>query len=102
LSYDATNDWKIDTEISLSSMSNKNLFIMRIFYEIGTPSTQEIGIQDFLPQLISRGTFFKRPKFEPFDKVIERGFQWLQENPQINFRNAQSIDIKMKSLMLQL
>ncbi|CAG2119113.1 unnamed protein product, partial [Medioppia subpectinata] len=74
LSYDATNDWKIDPEVSLSSMSSKNMFILRIFYEIGLPSTQEIGIQDFLPQMISRGTFFKRPRFETFDKVIERGF----------------------------
>ncbi|XP_054167314.1 uncharacterized protein LOC128964703 [Oppia nitens] len=98
LSYDATNDWKIDTEVSLSSLSNKNVFIVRVFYEMGLPSNEEIGIVDFAPQLISRGTFFKRPKYETFDKVIERAFGWLSENPDINFRNAQSIDIKMKSL----
>ena len=52
---------------------------------------------DFAPKMLSRGTFFKRPKFETFDKVIERGSQWLQENPHFRFRNAQSIDVKMKS-----
>ena len=54
-------------------------------------------ITDFVPQQISGGGFFKRPKFEPFDEVIQRASQWLNDNPKVNFRNAQSIDIKMKS-----
>ncbi len=43
LQYDASNDWKIDTEVSLSSLSTKNVFILRIFYELGLPSDEEIG-----------------------------------------------------------
>ena len=43
ISFDATNDWKIDTEVSLSSFSNKTIFILRIFYELGDPSKETIG-----------------------------------------------------------
>ena len=50
-----------------------------------------------MPQQISGGGFFKRPKFEPFDEVVQRASQWLNDNTKVNFRNAQSIDIKMKS-----
>lgn len=59
-----------------------------------------LGIEDFFPNQITRATFFKKPTFETFDKVIERGFSWLQQNPLKRFINAQSIDIKMKSRML--
>ena len=119
LPYEATKDWKIDTETSLSTFSNKNVFNVRIFYEksdtltfpqIGTFfekyfsfdlfESHFLGIEDFFPNQITRATFFKKPTFETFDKVIERGFSWLQQNPLKRFINAQSIDIKMKSRML--
>lgn len=117
LSYEASNKhWKIDTECSLSCFSNKNVFILRIFYEFGEQTYEKIGmnsyntndtllnvvdqhtgIQDFSPNLISKATFFKRPTFETFDKVIERASAWLQKQTTLQFINAQSIDIKMKS-----
>lgn len=43
ISFDANNDWKIDTEVSLSSFSTKTVFILRIFYELGEPSYETIG-----------------------------------------------------------
>lgn len=43
LQCDASTDWKIDTEVSLSSFSSKSIFILRIFYEQGSPCTEEIG-----------------------------------------------------------
>lgn len=123
LSYEANSKhWKIDTECSLSCFSNKNVFILRIFYAFGETTYEKIGmsaftvfwssdtwlqkvfgqrahtgIQDFSPNLISRATFFKRPTFETFDKVIERASAWLQKQSTLQFINAQSIDIKMKS-----
>lgn len=58
------------------------------------------GIADFAPQQISGGGFFKRPKFEDFNEVIDRASCWLSQNSDLNFCNAQSIDIKLKSCKL--
>lgn len=43
LAYEATKDWRIDTQTSLSSFSTKNVFILRIFYELGDPTRDQIG-----------------------------------------------------------
>lgn len=96
LAYEATNDWNIDTDTSLSSLSNKNVFILRVFYQFGEVTHNEIGVADFRPTQTSKATFFKRPKFEKFDKVIERASSWLYQHPELRFVNAQSIDFKMK------
>ena len=46
LSYEASNsNWKIDTECSLSCFSNKNVFILRIFYELGEQTYVRIGMR---------------------------------------------------------
>ena len=43
LAYEASKDWKIDTDTSLSYFSNKNVFIIRIFYELGDLTHERIG-----------------------------------------------------------
>lgn len=107
-SYDANLEWEINTEQTLSILSTKNLFILRIFYETLNNDNQEklliqIGIEDFHPRQLTRSTFFRRPKFECFDQVIERGSLWLRQQTnqqrQRQFLNAQSLDVKMKSSM---
>lgn len=55
------------------------------------------GIIDFIPCHLSGGGFFKRPKFENFTQVLARSTQWLAEHPQCIYKNAQSLDIKLKS-----
>ena len=99
--YDANLEWEINTEQTLSMLSTKNIFILRIFYEFSNEKIlTKIGIEDFHPIQLTRPTFFRRPKYECFDQVIERGSSWLRQNPQKQFLNAQSIDVKMKSSML--
>uniref|UniRef100_T1K1F9 Uncharacterized protein n=2 Tax=Tetranychus urticae TaxID=32264 RepID=T1K1F9_TETUR len=98
LNCEAEIDWKINPEQTLNFFTNKTVTILRIFYEKGPPSELEIGIKDFVPQNLSGGGFFKRPKFEPFSLVLTRSTKWLIENPDVTFRNAQSLDIKLKSL----
>ncbi|OTF74269.1 hypothetical protein BLA29_007087 [Euroglyphus maynei] len=56
-----------------------------------------IGIEDFKPELISAGSFFKRPVFEPFYSLTQRASRWLNSHCVDYFLNAQSIDIKIKS-----
>ncbi|KAI1303177.1 hypothetical protein HDE_02418 [Halotydeus destructor] len=98
LQCDAGHDWTVLPDVSLSFFSNKSVFILRLFIEQGPPTEQEIGIADFVPQHLSGGGFFKRPKFESYNDVMSRASTWLTEEPDIDFKNAQSIDIKLKSL----
>ncbi|XP_053206350.1 uncharacterized protein LOC128390628 isoform X2 [Panonychus citri] len=98
LNCEAEIDWKINPEQTLNFFTNKTVTIIRIFYEKGPPNQLEIGIKDFVPKNISGGGFFKRPKFEAFSLVLTRATRWLSENPDISLRNAQSLDIKLKSL----
>ncbi|RWS10842.1 hypothetical protein B4U79_14840, partial [Dinothrombium tinctorium] len=90
LQCEAGIDWKVDPEVSLSSLSTKNIYILRIFYEQ--------GIVDFVPRHISGGGFFRKPKFESLSEVMSRATKWLANNSTLNFKNAQSVDIKLKSL----
>lgn len=43
VTYEANTDWKIDPDATLSALSTKKLFILRIFYEEGLPLQEEIG-----------------------------------------------------------
>ncbi|CAG2110036.1 unnamed protein product [Medioppia subpectinata] len=98
LNVEANGDWKIDTELSVAEESSRHVTIIRLFYEEGSCLEEEIGIADFTPHHLSGGSLFKRPHFEKFSSIIDRASQWLSDNPEINFLNAQSIDIKLKSL----
>ncbi|CAG2161784.1 unnamed protein product [Oppiella nova] len=100
LNVEANADWKIDPELSVVEESSRHVTIIRLFYEQGDCLEEEIGIADFTPHHLSGGSLFKRPHFEQFSSIIDRASQWLSDNPEINFLNAQSIDIKLKSRVL--
>ncbi|UXI20051.1 zinc finger protein 235-like [Sarcoptes scabiei] len=100
IAFDANFGWEIDPQTTLSTISNKNVFIVRVFFEENSCLTRQrdqIGVEDFHPRQLSRATFFKCPRFESFDQVIQRASKWLRRNPRKLFLNAQSIDIKVKS-----
>lgn len=108
LAYEANNDWHIEPDLTLSALSHKNVFILRVFYEHSevdrdetTMCHDQIEVKDFRPELIRKANFFRRPTFQTFDMVIERASDWLRKNSdRYKFINAQSIDIKMKSSKL--
>jgi hypothetical protein len=102
LNVEANSDWKINSEQSVADESSRHVTIIRLFYEEGPCLEEEIGIADFTPHHLSGGSLFKRPHFEQFSSIIDRASQWLSDNPEINFLNAQSIDIKLKSRKLSL
>jgi len=91
-------DWSFDPECSEpSTLIGKSVYILRIFYELGPPHEEEVGFADFVPECQSGGNFLKRPKFESQSALLQRASKWLSDNPEINFCNSQSIDIKLKS-----
>ncbi|KAH7638481.1 hypothetical protein HUG17_2514 [Dermatophagoides farinae] len=112
LKIEANSEWFIDPEISLADESSRHLTILRLFYEqyksgddMNAIILEEnddypytvIGIEDFKPELLSAGSFFKRPEFEPFCSLTQRASRWLNSQYVDYFLNAQSIDIKIKS-----
>lgn len=73
------------------------LFVVRVFYELGSIGCEEIGVADFVPQRQSTGGLFSFPRYEPFSNVIGRAAQWCSQQTSLRFCNAQSLEIKLKS-----
>ena len=97
----ANSDWKIEEKNSLSLFPSRCISIIRIFYaeaEEVVTGYPEIGIKDFVPKQISRGGFFKRPVFEPFSAVLSTASDWIASNTDIEFKNAQCLEVKMKRM----
>ena len=97
----ATSEWKIDYTNSAHLFPSRCVSIIRIFYsEAPTEVTTFplIGIKDFAPKQISGGSFFKRPVFEQFSDVLSRASDWISQNPDHEFKNAQCLEVKMKSM----
>lgn len=107
LKVEANGDWMIDCEQSLVEESTRHVTILRLFYEECNfqdedlwPMKDEIvaiEIEDFKPRHISGGSFFKRPQFEPFSRLVQRAAKWLTNQSTLRFMNAQTIDVRVKS-----
>lgn len=111
LKIEANSDWNLtDPEVSLAEESARHLIILRLYYEEfnyrdselwpGSSSVATVGIEDFKPRHLSGGSFFKRPQFEPFSSLVQRSAKWLTGQTGVQFLNAQSIDVKVKSCKL--
>ncbi|XP_064487176.1 uncharacterized protein LOC135399270 [Ornithodoros turicata] len=73
------------------------LFVIRVFFEVGTSGNEEIGAADFVPKCTSTGGLFSFPRYEPFSNVVARSSQWCSQQASLRFCNAQSLEIKLKS-----
>ncbi|KAM7308233.1 uncharacterized protein ISCGN_011867 [Ixodes scapularis] len=74
------------------------LFVVRVFYELGSAGCEEIGVADFVPQCTTTGGLFSFPRYEPFCNVIGRSAQWCSQQRSLRFCNAQSLEVKLKSV----
>lgn len=92
---DSSEDWKFNPEETFCGFGKMNedkkpkfkVSILRIFYDVDHESNEEIGIQDFLPvQETADGTY------EKFSNLIKRSAKWLNENPEVHFCGAQTLD----------
>lgn len=73
------------------------IFIIRIFFEYGVPTGEEIGVTDFVPDVKSEGGFCCQPKFENFSNAIQQASEWCAMQHDIRFCNIQSLEIKLKN-----
>ena len=94
-----TSEWTIDQKNSVNLFPSRCVSVIRIFYlhsELEMQTFPLIGIKDFVPKQISGGGFFKMPVFESFSRVLERASNWISTNPELKFKNAQCLEVKMK------
>lgn len=105
LYHPVTSDWKINAKNTLNNFPSRCVSIIRIFYSKKPPGVKfnspiyklpVIGIEDFVPKQISSGGFFKSPVFENFSQVLTRATEWITSNPELEFKNAQCLEVKMK------
>lgn len=97
----ATSEWKIDEKNSLNLFPSRCISILRIFYQEADrvqTSFPTITIKDFIPKQVSGGGFFKMPVFESFSAVLTRASEWISANPECQFKNAQCLEVKMKTM----
>lgn len=77
------------------SSATRFLFVLRIFYEITEANSEEIGIQDFIPDVIKKGGVFTMPTYEAFSLIVNKASQWCFNRADIRICNAQTLEMKM-------
>ncbi|XP_015790368.1 uncharacterized protein LOC107367203 [Tetranychus urticae] len=98
LYFPANSDWEIDPEATLHVFPGKCVSIIRLFYISGADNcTEQIGIRDFTPKLLTGGGLFKKPSFENLSGTMSRASDWLANNGSLEFKNAQCLEIKVKN-----
>ncbi|GIY05873.1 hypothetical protein CDAR_261091 [Caerostris darwini] len=72
------------------------LYIFRIFFVMGDSIPEEIGIADFIPDVIERGGFLSLPVYENFCNVIEKASNWCTRQTGIRICTVQALEMKIK------
>ncbi|XP_035685001.1 uncharacterized protein LOC118421664 [Branchiostoma floridae] len=73
------------------------LFVIRVFYLLGPPVPEEIGVADFVPEMISPPQgIFSNPQFENFPSVMTKARSWAEGHLRtVRLINIQSFDVKV-------
>ncbi|XP_066293714.1 uncharacterized protein [Branchiostoma lanceolatum] len=73
------------------------LFVIRVFYLLGPPVPEEIGVADFVPEMISPPQgIFSNPQFENFSSVMTKARSWAESHLRtVRLINIQSFDVKV-------
>ncbi|XP_015904789.1 uncharacterized protein [Parasteatoda tepidariorum] len=82
--------------IESGQMANHFLFVIRIFFELSDAEVEEIGIKDFIPDILERGGIFSLPKYELFSTMVNKASVWCSQQADIRICNAQSLEIKVR------
>lgn len=97
----AALDWTLEDSTKPQIFPpNRCVSIIRLFYAANIPQSAQlhVGIKDFVPSKLSGDSFFRRPEFEAFSSVVQRASDWLADNPEADFKNAQCLEMRMKSI----
>ncbi|CAH1785643.1 unnamed protein product [Owenia fusiformis] len=99
----------VDPEVTAwtqrESTSKMFVHVLRVFYVIGPPSGEKLGIMNFTPYLLEempRTFSVRQPKFEAYTSVLDRATNWVVQNQAINrVTNIQSINLRWERLNLK-
>ncbi len=54
------------------------LTVLRLFYVLGPPQYEQIGLMDFVPQIEHLANSFQaKPRWEPFTQMLQRAGNWM-------------------------
>lgn len=73
--------------------------IMRVFYVIGEPANETIGMKDFVPSITRPPDLATHAQFQTFDDVMMRFCKWLPHQTGIKMVNIQTYDIRYTEIM---
>ncbi|XP_054164434.1 uncharacterized protein LOC128962114 [Oppia nitens] len=96
--FTATSDGQLDTGYTQSTQwSARTVYVLRVFYLLGGRQDGLVSVIDFMPDLIEKGSMFRRPKYESQSALVGKAYKWLTANSGVQFLNAESVDMKLKS-----
>lgn len=101
LSISCSNDGACDPDRTIYVESGRFGCGLRIFFDIGVPSYETIGIVDFFPRHVLQpgdrpnDYHFRKTKYEPFPHLFGQVSQWCREQQQVRICNIQCLSSSM-------
>nr|XP_022315782.1 uncharacterized protein LOC111119665 [Crassostrea virginica] len=68
--------------------------ILRVFYVIGDPVHETIGMKEFIPSITRQPELLSHAQFQTFDDVMMKFCKWLPHQTGIKMLNIQSYDVR--------
>lgn len=94
-------DWTTEKDEIVHRFPSHCITLLRLFYLESSVKQKEyplLCIKDFVPKVLTEGSFFTRPAFEPLADVIIQANDWLLANPEAIYRNGQTLEVCSKSM----
>ncbi|XP_056012775.1 uncharacterized protein LOC130052314 [Ostrea edulis] len=73
--------------------------IIRVFYVIGEPAKETIGVKEFIPSVKRPPDITVHAQFQNFEEVMTKFTKWLPHQTAIRMVNIQSFDVRYKEEM---
>ncbi|CAG2176167.1 unnamed protein product, partial [Oppiella nova] len=91
------NNWSVDTEQSYWSdehqKNNNMVFILRIYFEYGNTTREQLEIIDFIPRVQIWDAPLAVPIYESFSSLLKRSSDWLRDQaPGLRFLSCTTVD----------
>ncbi|KAJ8300943.1 hypothetical protein KUTeg_022462 [Tegillarca granosa] len=73
--------------------------IIRVFYIIGQPAHEQIGLQQFEPDIAKKGDLSRPTIFQPMSTLMQRVAMWIPHQTGIRVVNIQTHDAMYKEVL---
>uniref|UniRef100_T1IXU7 C3H1-type domain-containing protein n=1 Tax=Strigamia maritima TaxID=126957 RepID=T1IXU7_STRMM len=88
----------VDPDRSYFTDFGLSLYVIRIFYEVGPPAHETIGLADFFPQCITTANCCSctSSEFEMLPEVVSEAATWCLQQRNLRVCNIQTVQVKMR------